>query len=378
MGSGKFFYIDVAQGIKDFLKHEGHGDVCHLKLQITTDGLPVGGLSQLWPLLGRVAKTNVVFLIICYWGKSKPLDSNEYFRAFAHEMASLINNGMLYEGKKTFVSLHSLVCDFPAKSWTLKTKRHSGYFSCPKCVIEGDYIKHHVCFSGTDYGKRTDVGMRTDEYPEYQKGTSILLDIPDSGLVMNVPLDPMHLISNVVKKLFFLFDKGPVLVRLFTKRDMEVLEEYMEDLSFYIPMEFGRKVHDIANYSAWKATQFKLFIIYKGIVIMRVILQKDSPILSQFTKLCLALRFLCLAQKTSLASSYLNEFVNNFLKLYGSEHVTSCIHAVNHIPEDVANLGPLDTFSVYPYGNYLRHQKKKKQSTQCTTHSSSSSIHTLR
>ena len=169
-----------------------------MKLQIATDGLPVGGLSQLWPLLGRVTETNVIFLIGCYWGKSKPLDSNEYFRAFAHEMTSLINNGMLYEGKKIFVSLHSLVRDFPAKSWALKTKGHSGYSSCPKCVIEGDYIKHHVCFSGTDYEKRTDVGIRTEEYPEYQKGTSILLDIPGFGLVTNVPLDPMHLISKYV------------------------------------------------------------------------------------------------------------------------------------------------------------------------------------
>ena len=216
-------------------------------------------------------------------------------------------------------------------------------------MIEGDYIKHHVCFSGTDYEKRIDVGMRTKEYPEYQKGTSILLDIPGFGLVTNVPLNPMHLISNIVKKLFFLWDKGPVSVRLFTKRNMEVLEEYMEDLSFHIRMEFGRKVHDIANYSAWKATQFRLFTICEGIVIMRVILQKDSPILSHFTKLCLELRFLCLAQKTPLASLYLKEFVDDFPKLYGSEHVTSCIHAINHIPEVVANLGPLDTFSAYSF-----------------------------
>ena len=74
MGSGKFFYICLAQGIKDFLKHEWYGDFFHLKLQIATDGLPVGGLSQLWPLLGRVTETNVVFLIGYYWGKSKPLD----------------------------------------------------------------------------------------------------------------------------------------------------------------------------------------------------------------------------------------------------------------------------------------------------------------
>ena len=78
-------------------------------------------------------------------------------------------------------------------------------------MIEGDYIKHHVCFSGTDYEKRTDVGMRTEVYPEYQKGTLILFII-------------------------FLWEKGPVSVRLFTKRNIEVLEEYMEDLSFHIPM----------------------------------------------------------------------------------------------------------------------------------------------
>jgi hypothetical protein len=34
----------------------------------------------------------------------------------------------------------------PAKSFILRTKGHSGFSSCTRCKIEGEYINNRVCF----------------------------------------------------------------------------------------------------------------------------------------------------------------------------------------------------------------------------------------
>ena len=82
------------------MKHEWDGKTLELHIQVSTDGLPIAnsGGGQFWPLMGRITISTTVFLIGCYYGKSKPESSNEYFRAFVEGISFLIKNGFLYEG----------------------------------------------------------------------------------------------------------------------------------------------------------------------------------------------------------------------------------------------------------------------------------------
>lgn len=87
-----------------------------------------------------------------------------------------------------------LICDFPAKSYVMAIKGHSGYFSCTKCCTEGFIVNGVVCFGDTKYVKRNDRDFRDKRQEEHHVGEIILEKLPEFDLIENVPLDYMHLI----------------------------------------------------------------------------------------------------------------------------------------------------------------------------------------
>lgn len=54
---------------------------------------------------------------------------------FVEEMIELANNRICLCEKSYNIQIKQILCDAPAKSFILNIKRHSGYFSCTKCVI---------------------------------------------------------------------------------------------------------------------------------------------------------------------------------------------------------------------------------------------------
>ena len=88
MKPGKFFYCGLDSGILDFLKHQCDGKSVELRIQVSTDGLPIAnsGGGQFWPLMGRITISTTVLSIGCYYGKSKPKSSNKYLPAFIEEI----------------------------------------------------------------------------------------------------------------------------------------------------------------------------------------------------------------------------------------------------------------------------------------------------
>ena len=197
------------------------------------------------------------------------------------------------------------------------------------------------------------------------KKTKNFKNIPNFGAVTGIPIDPMHAISEgVVKRLLMLWERGPKSVRFFTKKNSNVLTTYLKLIAMHIPKECGRKITSIDTSSKWKATQYRLFLVYVGIVALRAIFKVDNEILINFTKLNVATRLLSLNKNTDVAEQYMKEFVIEFIELYGPKNATTCIHALLHLTDDVKNLGPLDTFSAYPFENFLRHIKRSLHSTK--------------
>lgn len=160
-----------------------------------------------------------VFLIGCYFGKTKPADANKFLQQFVKDINILINNGITYNKRTFSVFIHSIICDAPAKSFITRTKGHTGYFSCTKCTIEGDLIANRICFPGFDYPKRTDANFRNQIQEDYHLGHSILLNIQNFDIVSQIPLDYMHLICiGAVKKLIKLWISGPLKARCLTSQ----------------------------------------------------------------------------------------------------------------------------------------------------------------
>lgn len=95
-----------------------------------------------------------------------------------------------------------------------------------------------------------------------------------------------------------------------------------------------------------------------------------SDILSQkiyenFMELCVAMRILSTAniseEYTEFAKSLVNHFVDSFAKLYGKSYVSSNMHIINHLADDIKQYGPLDTFSAFPFENYMQPIKEKSK-----------------
>ena len=72
------------------------------------------------------------------------------------EINQFARQGIQFEENRMTVSVHSLICDAPAKSMSLITKYFNGYNICPKCTLEGDYINGRLYFPILSFEKRRD------------------------------------------------------------------------------------------------------------------------------------------------------------------------------------------------------------------------------
>ncbi|XP_029341008.1 uncharacterized protein LOC115033119 [Acyrthosiphon pisum] len=175
-----------------------------LDLIINIDGLPISksSNSQFWPILGSIFKTNYVFQIGLYNGyNKKPSDIHQYLDDFISETNQLIGSGLTYKGQQYNVCVKIVCADAPAKAYIMNVKHHSGYSSCSKCDVEGEYIRNRVCFPDFIGNKRTDIDFLEHKDTDYHQGTSPLEKLQDFGLVSNVPYDYLHLVNlGVFKK----------------------------------------------------------------------------------------------------------------------------------------------------------------------------------
>lgn len=77
---------------------------------------------------------------------------------------------------------------------------------------------------------------------------------------------------------------------------------------------------------------------------------------------CTAIRILCHPEDCVYNNTYANELLTYFVKtfkiLYGKSNIVYNVHNLIHICQDVKTYGPLDTFSAFPFENYLKILKR--------------------
>ncbi|XP_026462862.1 uncharacterized protein LOC113365542 [Ctenocephalides felis] len=161
MNGGFYMHFGVEEGILNSM--EKHFFECPEKihLQLNCDGMAISksSNSSFWPILlmSDINEKVEPFIVGIHHGNSKPADANIYLSQFPSS------------------SIHNLV------------KGHAGYFSCPKCIQEGDFEKH-VILTEIDAILRTDESFRSKQQPEHHTGLSILEDL-GIGMVSQVALD---------------------------------------------------------------------------------------------------------------------------------------------------------------------------------------------
>lgn len=53
------------------------------------------------------------------------------------------------------------LCDAPARAFLKRTKGHTGYFGCERCMQEGVYVNGRVTFPDVASANRTDADFRS-------------------------------------------------------------------------------------------------------------------------------------------------------------------------------------------------------------------------
>lgn len=180
-------------------------------------------------------------------------------------------------------------------------------------------------------------------------------------LVSNFPIDYMHNVClGVMKKILTVWISGPLQTRLHSRIVCEI------SFKRFIPQEFNRKPRALCELQRWKATEYRLFLLYVGPIVLfkklGLAIYENFMLLHAGITILVSKKHL---QKLGLklADKILMTFVNHRSSIYETSFLAYNVHYLSHITDDVANYGVLDNFSCFPFENFLYRLKRLVKST---------------
>ena len=218
-----------------------------------------------------------------------------------------------------------------------------------------------MVFPEIDSPKRKDEDFyNIDEEADDQhiSARSPLLNV-NIGLIPMFPLDYMHSVYlGVVRKLILIWYRGSLNVHLGMKEKLKLND--MLACSAYSPKEFQRKPCVIHEVDRWKATEFRSFLLYTGLVVLKEVL--SEKMYDNFLCLHVALRIMLskhlILNYLNYAEELLVNFVSHCSDIYGEEFLVYNVHALIHLADDVRRFGTLNTASAFLFESYLGQIKK--------------------
>ena len=333
---GEYCHLGLRNGITNALK--GHTINVHLlELQFNVDGLPLfkSSSTNLWPILCMICNIPNCkpFVVGLFCGINKPGNVAEFLSDFIKEFRELQETGLVIDDMSYHLNIHSFICDAPARSFLKCIKAHSGYFACEKCNQKGEYIGK-VIFPLTDAPLRTDESFYTMDQEEHHNTLSPLTSL-GVGLVSKFGLDYMHMVCLGTVRRILLYWKGPV-----SPKHARLGRQYILDISSrlvslkgFVPSDFSRKPRALQEILCWKATEFRQFLLYTGVIVLKGIL--PANLYNHFVLLSSAIRILADPNLAKSHCEYAHElligFVKDAEKLYGKDILVYNVHGLVHI-----------------------------------------------
>lgn len=363
MGSGSYAHYGLQRGLLDQLKCFDQDKIPNnIAMILNIDGLPLSqsSSSQVWPILFRIANYSHgpcdPFVAGIYHGDGKPPNVNEFLEPTILEYIELSDEGFEYNNRLYKVFIKLFAADSVARNYVMCFPPHNS--RCGKCDQVGKTVQHRRVFLDNDFTLRSDENFRKDVPPQYENLLSPLEGI--ISLTKQVPLDPMHLLDEGVGKkhiklLLNFYGNGAD-----AKRRLQSLNDHYTAFKVWVPSDFVRKTRTLQYIDRFKATELRLAILYT----MPVLFQNRIPhnLMFHFNLLNCALRILydpneCI-RNNPLAKELLTVYVN-YMKIYfGEIQIIYNVHNLLHLADDVLRFGPLDSFSVINFENYLQTIKK--------------------
>ena len=363
ISGGVFYNFDIKKPLEMILKEFNLKDEITFSLQFNIDGLSLHKSTgkQFWPILVRIVSPfkSKISTIGVYYGKSKP-SNLEFLNEFIQELKDLLSNGIAFNGKNLGISLFCFSADAPARAFLKCIISHNGYYGCEKCETKGEYVLNRVSFPETDANLRTDSSFRQMLQPEHYNAVSPFVDFVN--MVTEFPYDYMHLVClGVMKRLLLIWINGPQATRL-TKACVMNISNRLLEMKECVTTDFSRKPRGLQDIHYWKATEFRLFLLYLGPVVLKYTLSKylfDHFLLLHSAIFILVDPLLCSIESfLNLAENLLIEFVKSFKSIYVFKPVIYNIHSLLHLVNDCRMYIPLDRFSCFLFESYLGCMKK--------------------
>lgn len=213
-----------------------------------------------------------------------------------------------------------------------------------------------MSFPATDCELRTDLTFRNRSIPAHHREYSIIEELPIDMITDFVVSDSLHLLHlGVMKKCLLLWLHGSQKFEYkWSQNDIANLNILLKNCDKEIPTDIHRSVRDINCIKFWKGTEFRTFLCYVGVVVLQQVLRTEEY--EHFLHLFCAVT-LCshneYLQNIEIAEELFNEYIENYINLYGIDAIGSNVHNLSHIVNDVRRFGNLSNIETYMYENTL-------------------------
>ncbi|XP_046395753.1 uncharacterized protein LOC124163014 [Ischnura elegans] len=137
-----------------------------------------------------------------------------------------------------------------------------------------------------------------------------------------------------MRKMMVSWTSGVHSVRL-PSRSIALLNQKILGVQKCVPTDFSRKPRAISELLRWKATEFRMFLLYTGPFLMKDVLA--PAVYNHFLSLHYAIRILATEaymENSSYAGKLLHYVVSHYGQLYGLENVTYNVHGLQHVVDD--------------------------------------------
>lgn len=366
--NGKYVYFGIQHSITSiFEENKDFAAACNcINMKVNVDGVPLfkSKNTHFWPILGSFAKFSP-FLIALWCGEGKPSGLKDFLRDFLEEYKNLLTVGLTFNSKTYIFTIKVFICDAPARAYLKCVKGHTGYYSCERCVIEGEPLQRRVIFiSGDIVEPRAVDKFNALQYQDHQHSRSPLIDA-GINCIKSFPLEYMHLVClGTVRRILHYLKSGPrdYPCRL-SARAVQLVSENLINLNGKMPSDFARQPRPLTELERWKATEFRQFVLYSGPVVLKKVVCDE--VYNHFLCLTVALSILLDDNNVTrnlyvrYAKELLEYFVNKAPALYGPVFMSYNIHSLSHLADDVLNHDcSLNELSAFEFENYLQELKK--------------------
>lgn len=144
----------------------------------------------------------------------------------------------------------------------------------------------------------------------------------------------------------------------FSKSQIDEVSSMLENCNKFKPIEIHRAIRGLKFLKYWKGSEYRTFLFYLGPVVLKGILSDE--VYEHFLLLSSAVTILSCKEYLKyiiVAEKMIELYIEKFIHIYGIDSISSNVHNLCHVVDDVKNFGILPDISTYPFENFLNRLK---------------------